>query len=91
MIEQYDETVTNRRLRLRRGGEYTAIVIVGFVALLVVFSRRYLEPYDSALGQVVLVFVGFYWAAGFWWMQRMGRGTPVERFLATSPDVEGVR
>ncbi len=92
----YAEAESRRRVevareRPRSAMRYTAIVIGGFVALLVVFSRRYLEPYDSALGQVVLVFVGFYWAAGFWWMQRMGRITPVERFLATSPDVEDAR
>lgn len=92
----YAEAESRRRVevareRPRSAMRYTAIVIGGFVALLVVFSRRYLEPYDSALGQVVLVFVGFYWAAGFWWMQRMGRISPVERFLATSPDVEDAR
>lgn len=93
----YAEAESHRRIevareRPRSAMRYTAIIIGGFVALLVLFSRRYLEPYDSALGQVVLVFVGFYWAAGFWWMQRMGRVNEVERFLAaTSPDVEGVR
>jgi len=92
----YAEAESHRRVevareRPRSAMRYTAIIIGGFVALLVVFSRRYLEPYDSALGQVVLVFVGLYWAAGFWWMQRMGRVNTVERFLATSPDVEGVR
>ena len=64
--------------------KYTAIIIGGFVVLLVVFSHRYLAPYDSALGQVVLALVGCYWAAGFWWMNRMGRPEPVERFLATT-------
>lgn len=92
----YAEAESHRRVevareRPRSAMRYTAIIIGGFVALLVVFSRRYLEPYDSALGQVVLVFVGFYWAAGFWWMQRMGRVNSVERFLATSPDVEALR
>ncbi|MFM9735790.1 type II secretion system protein, partial [Streptomyces niveiscabiei] len=64
----------------------------GFVTLLIVFSRKYLEPYDSPLGQIVLTFVSFYWAAGFWWMHRMGRVAPIERFLApdTAPDDAGV-
>lgn len=83
----YAEAESRRRVevareRPRSAMRYTAIIIGGFVALLVIFSRKYLDPYDSALGQVVLVFVGFYWAAGFWWMHRMGRVTPVERFLA---------
>ena len=71
--------------------KYTAIVIAGFVVLLIVFSRRYLEPYDSVIGQTVLVFVGLYWALGFWWMQRMGRSDPVERFLATTSASQEVR
>ncbi|MGE3449523.1 MAG: type II secretion system F family protein [Microbacteriaceae bacterium] len=86
-IAAYAEAESRRRVevareRPRSAMRYTAIIIGGFVALLVVFSRKYLEPYDSALGQVVLVFVSFYWAAGFWWMHRMGQVAPVERFLA---------
>lgn len=92
-VAAYAEADSRRRIevareRPRSAMRYTAIVIGGFVTLLVVFSRRYLEPYDSGFGQVVLVFVGFYWAAGFWWMQRMGRVSPVERFLAADPALE---
>ena len=88
-VAAYAEAESRRRIevareRPRSAMRYTAIIIGGFVTLLVIFSRKYLDPYDSALGQIVLVFVGFYWAAGFWWMHRMGRVTPVERFL--TPD-----
>jgi len=90
----YAEADSRRRVevareRPRAAMRYTAIIIGGFVALLVVFSRTYLDPYDSALGQVVLVVVGFYWAAGFWWMHRMGRVAPVERFLLPAPAQDG--
>ena len=61
-----------------------AIIVATFVGLLAVFSRHYLEPYETALGQVVLAVVALYWAAGFWWMHRMGRVTPTERFLAST-------
>lgn len=93
----YAEADSRRRIevareRPRSAMRYTAIIIGGFVALLVVFSRTYLEPYDSALGQVILVLVGFYWGAGFWWMHRMGRVEPIERFLATTAaDVESAQ
>jgi tight adherence protein B len=92
-VAAYAEAESRRRVevareRPRSAMRYTAIIIGGFVTLLVIFSRRYLEPYDSALGQVVLVFVGFYWAAGFWWMHRMGRVRPVERFLAPSKSLD---
>jgi tight adherence protein B len=83
----YAEAESKRRIdvareRPRAAMRYTAIIVAAFVTLLVVFSRRYLEPYESALGQVVLAVVAFYWAAGFWWMHRMGRVAPTERFLA---------
>lgn len=83
----YAEADSHRRIavarqRPRSALKYTAIVIAGFVVLLMVFSRDYLAPYGSPLGQVVLAVVGFYWAAGFWWMNRMGRSAPVERYLA---------
>ena len=92
----YAEADSKRRIdvareRPRAAMRYTAIIIAAFVGLLVVFSRRYLEPYETAVGQVVLAVVAFYWAAGFWWMHRMGRTSPVERFLATTPSAETQR
>jgi len=69
------------RQRPRAALRYTAMIIVGFIVVLLAFSRRYLEPYGSPLGQLVLAVVGGYWAAGFWWMHRMGQIAPVERFL----------
>lgn len=88
----YAEAESHRRIavarqRPRAALKYTALIITGFTALLAVFSRRYLAPYDSALGQLVLAAVGFYWAAGLWWMHRMGRPDPVPRFLATTASV----
>lgn len=92
-IAAYAEAESRRRIevareRPRSAMRYTALIIGGFVGLLVVFSRKYLDPYDSALGQIVLVFVGFYWAAGFGWMHRMGRMEPIERFLAPGPGLD---
>lgn len=82
----YSEADSHRRVAVARQGprsalKYTAMVIGGIVALLVVFSRSYLEPYGTLLGQVVLAAVGFYWALGIWWMAKMSRPTPIERFL----------
>lgn len=83
----YAEADSHRRIAVARQRpksalKYTAIIIGGFVALLMVFSRTYLAPYSTPLGQAVLAMVGFYWAAGFWWMHRMGRSSPIPRFLA---------
>jgi Flp pilus assembly protein TadB len=82
----YAEAESQRRIGVARekpraAMKYSAFIICGFVVLLTIFSRRYLEPYSSPIGQIVLLFVALYWTAGFWWMNRMGRIAPVERYL----------
>ena len=72
------------REKPRAAMKYSAIIICGFVVLLTIFSRRYLDPYSSPIGQIVLLFVALYWTVGFWWMNRMGRTEPVDRFLQTA-------
>lgn len=70
------------RERPRAAIRYSALIIGAFVLLLLVFSRAYLAPYSSPVGQGVLVVVGLYWAGGFLWMKRMGREEPTERLFA---------
>lgn len=47
----------------------TLVLVVGMV----VFNRGYLAPYDSLLGQGVLLVVGGLFAVSFWWLDRMAR------------------
>jgi hypothetical protein len=76
------------RLRVEAGRARTRTVIVGAtggLALgLAVLNRGYLTPYDSALGQFVLLVVGGLFAASFVWLAKMSRPTTTERFLATA-------
>jgi tight adherence protein B len=51
---------------------------------LAVLNRGYLAPYDSAVGQLVLLLVSGLFAAAFWWLARMTRPASVERFLVGS-------
>ena len=44
-------------------------------------NRGYLAPYDTALGQLVLLLVGTVFASAFIWLPKMTRPTSVERFL----------
>lgn len=83
----YREAEMHQRVEVARQRPRTAMrwvtaIIGGFITLLVVFARDYLRPYETAVGQLVLVFVATYWGLGFWWMARMGRIAPIERFLA---------
>lgn len=70
------------RQRPRATMRLVAIVVACFVSGLALFAREYLAPYGTPLGQLVLLVVLGYWGLGFWWMQRMGRPSSVERFLA---------
>ena len=45
-------------------------------------NRGYLAPYDTAVGQLVLLLVGGVFAVAFVWLARMTRPATVERFLA---------
>jgi Flp pilus assembly protein TadB len=73
------------RQRPRTAMRWVTVIIAGFIVLLILFARDYLEPYGTAAGQVVLVFVLGYWGLGLWWMARMGRITQTPRFMARRP------
>lgn len=69
------------RQRPRSTIRLVAAIVAVFVIGLVAFARDYLAPYGTATGQLVLAGVALYWAAGFWWMARLGRLPTAQRFL----------
>lgn len=77
------------RARPQATMRYTAMLITGFVVLLVLVSGDYLEAYATVAGQVVLCGVGFYWGLGFWWMSRMGRPAEIPRYLVADGEGRG--
>jgi tight adherence protein B len=60
-------------------------VVIGstlFFALgLIVLNRSYLHPFGTALGQAILAIIGVIFGFSFWWLERMGRPHPPDRFL----------
>jgi hypothetical protein len=48
---------------------------------LIFLNRSYLSPFDTPLGQGVLAVIGLLFGGAFWWLARMGRPAPPERFL----------
>lgn len=69
-----------------------ARIIIGTTLLLTVamitWSRPFLGPYDSPLGQLMLTAVGSCFGAAFWWLNRISRPAPQPRMLvnlAASP------
>lgn len=83
---QAQRRVAIARERPRAAMRYTAAVIAGFVVLLMVFSRSYLQPYDTTGGQAVLAFVGVYWVVGLWWMAHMSQTPAPLRVLRTDTE-----
>ncbi len=68
------------RLRVDAGRARTRTsvrVVVGATATmalgLLILNRGYLQPYGSAVGQLMLAVVGLCFGFAFWWMERMSR------------------
>lgn len=70
------------RARSRSAVRIIVAVVVTFVVGLLLFNRVYLQPYDSAAGQVVLLMILATFAASFVMMSRMGRIAMPQRFVA---------
>lgn len=70
------------RARPRSDMRTVLLIMLIFVAVFVVAARKYLAPYNSATGQLVLILVFLCWGGGVWVMSRMGRGHTIERSLA---------
>jgi Flp pilus assembly protein TadB len=70
------------RRSTRRSVQIVVLVAVAVALLLGVFNHSYVQVYDGALGQAVLVVVAALYAAGFFWLRRLARFDAPERLLA---------
>jgi hypothetical protein len=57
-------------------------VTLTMALLLVLLNRTYLRPFDSAVGQSVLLLVFACFGTALWWLASMSRYAEPERFLA---------
>ncbi|MBW3614624.1 MAG: pilus assembly protein TadB [Actinobacteria bacterium] len=73
--------VETGRTRTRTAARVITLFTMGVAAILVLFNRGYLEPYDSAVGQLMLAVVGGCFGGSFWWLAQMGKAAAPERFL----------
>ncbi len=70
------------RARTRTSVRIVTGVTAVMAVLLVLLNRNYLQPFDSATGQCVLLAVLACFAGALWWLVRMARYVAPERFLA---------
>jgi hypothetical protein len=80
----------NMRLRVEAGRSRTrtsvkviTIFTTLFALFLMIFNRKYLEPYDSIVGQGVLGFIGLCFGTAFYWLAQSFKISAEERFLRT--------
>jgi tight adherence protein B len=65
------------RARVRTGSRIIIATTLALTIGLLAWSRAFLQPYDTAVGQLVLAAVGGCFAAAFWWLHRIaGIGDP---------------
>jgi Flp pilus assembly protein TadB len=76
------------RARTRTSVRIITSVTLVMALLLVLLNRTYLQPFDSAAGQAVLLLVFACFGAALWWLASMSRSVAPERFLAR-PTGEG--
>ncbi len=69
------------RARIRTSTNVVVGSTLFFAIGLTILNRPYLKPFDTALGQSVLVVIGLIFAGSFWWLAKMGQRAEPERFL----------
>lgn len=75
------QRVMAQRASTRRSVQIVVAVSIAFVLGLSVFNRDFVEPYGTAVGQLVLACVCGLFALGFWWLRKLSTIETPERFL----------
>ncbi|MEZ5220274.1 MAG: hypothetical protein R2743_02195 [Ilumatobacteraceae bacterium] len=74
--------VETGRARTYASSRALVLITLGFAAMLMVFSPKYMEPYDSFVGQVVLAGIGGLFAAALWGLVELSKPASAPRILA---------
>jgi tight adherence protein B len=77
--------VETQRARMRTSSRLLVLFTLAMAGALILLNRAYLEPFGTALGQLVLGLVGLFFGSAFWWLQRMAKLESPTRFLAATP------
>jgi len=70
------------RRATRRSVQIVVIVAVAVALLLGIFNHGYVKIYDAPLGQIVLIVVAAFYAAGVFWLRKLARFDTPERLLS---------
>lgn len=84
--EAREQASMRLRIEADRAGTRTSVRVIvaatlALAAGLIAFSRDYLAPFDSPVGQLVLLAIGGLWVLAFRWLAGIAAPSEVERFL----------
>ncbi|WP_414944888.1 type II secretion system F family protein [Amycolatopsis sp. cmx-11-32] len=84
--------VETGRARTRTSVRVIVATTLVFAAGVVVFNRAYLDVYNTATGQIVLLLIASLFAAGFAWLARIATsGEPTRGLALDTPETTGAR
>ena len=75
------QRVNAGRRSTRRSVQIVMVVTVAFVLGLSLFNHKYVAPYSTPLGQIVLLMILGLFAVGFLWLRRLASFETPQRFL----------
>lgn len=74
--------VETGRARTYASSKALVVITFGLAVLLLLFAPSFMDPYDSATGQVVLIGIGVLFAGALWALVQLGRPANAPRLLA---------
>jgi Flp pilus assembly protein TadB len=89
--------IESSRKSIRRSVRLVLLIVLGMMGGLSVLNRAYVEPYNSVLGQMMLLIIAAIFTAGLLWLRSLAAPSKTERFLvfdtavATTDEVETIR
>jgi Flp pilus assembly protein TadB len=69
------------RKSIRRSVRIVLFIVLGMMGMLSILNRRYVEPYDSVTGQLVLLVIAAMLGVGLMWLRSLAAPSQAERFL----------
>jgi Flp pilus assembly protein TadB len=75
------------RKSIRRSVRIVLVIVLGMMGGLSVFNRQYVAPFDSLLGQLILVIIAALFALGLLWLRSLSAPSKTERFLVIDDPV----
>lgn len=70
------------RRSIRRSVRIVLLIVLGVMGMMTVLNRQYVAPFDSAMGQLVLLGVAVLLFGGLFWLRSLAAPSHADRFLA---------